>query len=102
MAKAGNFRTLVRTLLKEKEKDFSYYKDVIMKQFKKGDLVVMTNCYEGKQNEGKIWVCETDCFLSLDTGRNVVKLKGFDDNFLCECLQKVNVAAFLEEERYYD
>ena len=81
---------------------FIVMKDASDRLLEEGNKVVMINCQEGISGEGKIWVCESNPFLSLDSGRYVINLKGLDGNFRCDCLYKVNVAAFLEEERYFD
>ncbi len=62
-----------------------------LKNFKKGDSVVMHSCHEAKleQYEGKIWECLTDS--SIDKGgTETVFLKGFSGSFFCEYLHFVN------------
>ena len=44
---------------------------------KKGDLVVITNDFQKINNDGNIWVCDTDSFVSAKTNRHLVMLKGF-------------------------
>lgn len=56
--------------------------------FKKGDKVVMHNCYEASlpKYNGKIWTCQTDSFL--DRGKEeVVFLEGFSGYFSAEFLK---------------
>jgi hypothetical protein len=59
------------------------------KTFKKGDKVVMYNCYEAKieKYKDKIWTCQTDSFLSKGK-EDVVFLENFSGYFACEYLKK--------------
>nr|WP_321357211.1 hypothetical protein [uncultured Draconibacterium sp.] len=63
-----------------------------MKDFKKGDTVVMHTCCESTlpQYKGKIWTCRTDSYTDKG-GHEVVFLEGFSGCFFCEFLQLVNL-----------
>jgi hypothetical protein len=58
--------------------------------FKKGDSVLMQNCYEAtfKENKGKIWICQTDSFLAKDKS-DVVFLEDFSGYFFTAFLIKI-------------
>ena len=60
-----------------------------LKNFKKGNHVVMFNCMEAKHpnNYGKIWECETDSFERNQASGEKVFLKGFSGSFSCKYLQ---------------
>ncbi len=55
----------------------------------KGDKVVMHTCIEAKENEGKIWECDSDSWDNY--GTELVMLKGFSGGFWTKYLQKVNI-----------
>lgn len=65
-----------------------------MKNFKKGDKVVMFDCGEAKHNNGKIWECFDDSYIDKKTNGNpeLVFLKGFSGSFYCKYLQLVKVS----------
>ena len=69
-----------------------------MKNFKKGDKVVMFDCMEAKnpKNYGKIWECETDSFKRSSKSNEVVFLKGFSGSFHCRFLQLVKIQIMTE------
>ncbi len=63
-----------------------------LKNFKKGDNVVMHTCMEAKHHDGKVWICETDSFqrdskLPKDQVPEVVFLEGLSGSFWCNFLQ---------------
>jgi hypothetical protein len=63
-----------------------------MKNFKKGDKVVMHTCHESTlpQYEGKVWTCEGDSYVMKGYEKQeVVFLEGFGGCFSCEYLQIV-------------
>ena len=69
-----------------------------LKNFKKGDKVVMFDCMEAtlKKNYGRIWECAEDSFQHAFTGTTIeqpelVFLKGFSGTFWCKYLQVVKV-----------
>lgn len=61
-----------------------------LKNFKKGDKVVMHSCHEASLPEykGKVWTCFTDSKPTKWDGE-VVWLEGFSGSFYCEYLQIV-------------
>lgn len=63
-----------------------------IKNFKKGDHVVMHSCHEANLDEyrGKIWECITDSYL--DKGKNeIVFLKGFSGAFFVSTYNVLNL-----------
>lgn len=56
---------------------------------KKGDKVVMHDCYEAtfEKNKNKIWICLTDSFLSKHR-EEVVFLENFSGYFSAKYLKK--------------
>lgn len=69
-----------------------------LKNFKKGDKVVMFECIEANHtdNYGKIWECDGDSFQREYHGTKEeqpenVFLKGFSGSFWCRYLQLVKV-----------
>ncbi len=62
-----------------------------LKNFKKGDNVVMHSCHEAtlEQYKGKIWECLTDSSKNKG-GTETVFLIGFSGAFFCEYLHFVN------------
>jgi len=62
------------------------------KTLSKGDKVVMHTYGEANfpENHGKIWICQTDSFMSK-SNTEVVFLEGFSGYFITEFLQRVNL-----------
>lgn len=59
---------------------------------KKGDIVVMHSCMEGKcKNNGKLWICDCDSFYRGNGTDEKVFLKGFSGSFSCKYLQLVRL-----------
>lgn len=56
--------------------------------FKKGDTVIMQNCYEStfQEYKDKIWFCQTDSFLAK-ANQEVVFLEGFSGYFFVKFLR---------------
>lgn len=63
-----------------------------LKNFKKGDHVVMHTCYEStlEKYKGKIWKCRTDSYLDKGDSE-IVFLEGFSGAFFCEFLHFVKL-----------
>jgi hypothetical protein len=72
-----------------------------MKNFKKGDKVVMHTCGEADftKYKGKIWTCLYDSskMKSQIEQPELVFLEGFSGSFLCDYLQIVNVKSTQKE-----
>lgn len=57
--------------------------------FKKGDKVIMVDCYEASFPENKkTWICQTDSFNDKSK-QEVVFLEGFSGYFLTRFLHKI-------------
>lgn len=53
--------------------------------YKKGDKVVMSDCFEAEHYEGKVWTCSGDSFQD-SSGEEVVYLDDKSSYFSCDCL----------------
>lgn len=57
--------------------------------FKKGDEVIMENCYEAtfQEYKNKIWICKTDSYLDRSK-QEVIFLEDFSGCFMVKYLYK--------------
>ena len=61
-----------------------------MKNFKKGNTVIMHTCIEADKYNGKIWTCSGDSYIDK-AGQECVFLEGFSGCFFCGYLQLVRI-----------
>ncbi len=61
-----------------------------MKNFKKGDKVVMHTCGEAKYYNGIVWTCSGDSYEN--NGGESVFLENFSGHFYCQYLQLVDTS----------
>ena len=64
-----------------------------MKNFKKGDYVIMHTCHESTlpQYQGKVWKCTDDSYIMKGIEKTeVVFLDGFSGCFSCDYLVKID------------
>lgn len=75
--------------------------EIQMKNFKKGDKVLMFGCMESdlEKNKGKVWQCSCDSYFNEYSKQEVVFLKGYSGYFSCDYLQIVNVKSI--EDRFF-
>ena len=70
-------------------------KFLMLKNFKKGQTVVIHSSHASEGNKGKIFICKDNSFLLAEV--EIVHLEGLRDRFPCKLLEEVNIKEQLDD-----